>query len=99
MIGPGFHPIDVVGPGFHLVDVVGPGFARTGAVLSSVTGCLVFQSGLLLRFRFDLSRFSHCWFSDSVFDSCSHSPHLPNISHGRAAMVYAYTGDTHQVRC
>ena len=25
------------------------GFARTGAVLSSVTGCLVFQSGLMLR--------------------------------------------------
>ena len=26
-----------------------PGFARTGVVLSSVTGCLVFQSSLLLR--------------------------------------------------
>ena len=32
-----------------LVDAIDPGFARTGAVLSSVTGCLVFQSGLLLR--------------------------------------------------
>ena len=52
VLGPGFHLIGVLGPGFHLVNVVGPGFARTGAVLSSVTGCLVFQSGLLLRFRF-----------------------------------------------
>ena len=62
-------------------------------VSSSSPAC---SSGSVLV-RFDLSRFSHCWFSDSVFDSCSHSPHLPNISHGRAAMVYAYTGDTHQV--
>ena len=33
---------------------IDPGFARTGAVLSSVTGCLVFQSGLLLRLVSDI---------------------------------------------